>query len=192
MARSSKGKFVARGRRGRRVGARASKAGRTKAGHRRGRRIGNRASMFGGRSKFSFLGLDVVSGLIGGTGAVLTGYATNLIADKLPWEQAKTGPGKLGVRTAVTIVGGFAANKFAPKSVSIPLIGGMLFGWGIDVLQTFVLPHLPIPAMNGYEPLEQQLQAIEYAAPGSLAGLLRVDGSGMAGWASRPLSMSAA
>lgn len=148
--------------------------------------------MFGGASKFSFLGIDVIGGLVGATGAVASGYVTNLIVDKLPNEQLRTGPGKFAVRTAVTVAGVFAAKKFAPKSVAVPLIGGVLLGWGIDLLQTFVLKYLPVPAMSGYEPIEEQLQAIEEVAPGSLAGLLSVDGGGSGSWASQPLSMDAA
>lgn len=170
---ASKGFVAKAGRRGKRIGRRG-KHHSFKARH--GRRIGARRGESGGRSKFNIFGVDLVTVGVGGAGAVLSGMATNYAAGVLPLPASmKTGPGKLALRAGLTLVAGFAAKKFAPRGIAGPFIAGSLVGLGIDVLQTFVMPHVPAPAMSGYEPLEQQLAALELAAPGTLNGLMAID-----------------
>lgn len=172
----AKGSFIAKAR-GRRKRARASTSGGRKGSrHRRGR---NRASGPIGGSKFNLFGLDLVGGLVGGAGAVGSGMATNWAASMVPVEQLKSGPGKLALRAALTIAAAMLAKKALPPRISNPLIGGAVVGLGIDVLQTFVLPNVPgMPALSGYEPIEEQLAAIVAADPNALNGLVAIDGSG--------------
>lgn len=169
-------KFTAKPRRGAKVGKR--RGGKSPAARaRRGKRIGRRhAHGGGGGGKFNFLGLDLMSGVVGGVGAIGTGLLTNVVAGYVPVDQLKTGPGKLVLRAGVTAVASFAAKKALPSKFSNPLIAGALVGLGIEALQQLVMPHLPVPAMSGYESLEQQLGIIEELQPGTLNGILAVDG----------------
>ena len=104
---------------------------------------------------------------------------TNFAAGKVPVAALQTGWGKLALRAALTIAGGMAAHRFLPRNISQPLIVGAGVGLGIDVLNQTVMPLLPgLHGLTGMAPLEDQLAALEIAAPGALSGLLAVDTAG--------------
>lgn len=170
---ATKGRFVAKARSKRRTRAAASRrfAGRIK--RRRHRSSGGSG---GGLGKFNLFGLDLVSGLVGGAGAVGSGIATNYAAKMLPWPAVQSGAGRLALRAGVTIAASLIAKKALPSKFANPLIGGAVVGLGIDVLQTFVLPNVPgLGVLSGYEPIEETLAALVANDPTALNGLIAVD-----------------
>ena len=199
MARKKNGKFVAKAgkkKHGKKVGARSHNKGGHASGHtggrKHGRKIGHRAAM-AGLGKFQALGLPL--GI--GAGVALTqvgvGYAVNYAVDKLPFEQIKSVGGKYLVRGALSVAGGFAARKFAPANLRVPILIGLASGFFVDTLVTWVIPHLPIPqgSMHGYETTEQTLQKLEDVSPGTLQGLLAIDRGEGASMGNLPLDIAA-
>lgn len=172
---ATKGRFVAKARSKRRTRAAAS---RRFAG--RGARRRHSRSSGGSLGKFNLFGLDLMSGLVGGAGAVGSGLATNYAAKMLPWPAVQTGPGRLALRAGVTIAASLLAKKALPSKYANPLIGGAVVGLGIDVLQQFVLPNVPgLGVLSGYEPIEETLAALVANDPTALNGLIAVDGGSM-------------
>lgn len=152
---------------------------------RHGKRAGRRhAAAFAGMgAKGTLFGLDVAQAVFLGVGAVGTGMLNNVVIDHLPASMAwaKTGWGKVGTRAALTIGIGLVAKKAAPAKFANPLIVGSLAGLGIDVVTALVSKFVPAAPLSGYEPIEDQLAALELAQPGSLQGLLTVDGGSLNG-----------
>lgn len=196
MARKN-GRFVAKAgkRHGKRVGARSHNKGGHASGHkggrRHGKRIGHRAASFGRMEKWSALGLPLGVGAVTAVTQLGTGYLVNLAVDKLPWDAVKTQGGKYVARAAISVGGAFAVKKFAPAGMRMPILIGLAGGLVLDTLVTWVLPHLPIPGLHGYESAEQTLQSIEAIAPGTLQGLLAVDYGRGAPMGAMPLDINA-
>lgn len=166
--------FTAKPRRAARVSSRRASA---RIGSRFGRK--RRSHRSGGGGGKTFMGIDLMQGLVGGAGAVGSGLLTNLVVDRfVPEGPLKTGAGKLMVRGGLTLAAAMIARKALPSKISTPLIVGATIGLGIDTLQTFVMPMLPSSApLSGYEPADQILGAIEYANPGTLNGLMAIEPS---------------
>ena len=172
MARSASGKFSKSPKKARSAKRGFSK-GRARARHGgKGRKGG--APMLGGKGQL--FGLDIVTALGAGIAAVGTGMLTNVVVDKVPFPAVKSGWGKVAARRVLTVLVGFGAKKALPARFATPLIVGSLAGFGTDVVQAAVTKFMPTAPLSGYEPLEEQLAAIEAAYPGSLNGLLAVDG----------------
>lgn len=171
--------FTAKARRGPRAVAKAGGRrgrGRFRATARinRHRAKGSAPSRSGG---FKFMGVDVVgsviTGVTVGAGAALSGYGTNLIAAKLNQPQLQSGAGKHLLKAGVNILGTILARRL-PAKFRGAAITGMWGGLGLDLLNEYVLPKLPIPALSGFEPLEQQLAAALEDGSG-MQGLVAID-----------------
>lgn len=98
--------------------------------------------------------LDLGFAAFAGAGLIGHGMATNLVAQHVPVEQLKSGPGKFGLGVGVGAIGSWVAWKFLPRNVAVPLIAGMSASVAAQAFNTFVASHLPQLPVSGYESME--------------------------------------
>lgn len=135
------------------------------------RRVARRRNprMFGGKVFGLDLGqaLGIAGGIVGTN--VLTGYAATMVPP-----QFATGPARLLLKGGVAVVGSMIGRQFNRQIGNAIAVGGAT-AVILDVLNTYVLPALPLPAPGATEGVSGWL-------PEGMAGYTRSLPAGLSGY----------